>query len=218
MNPVNEFRLYEEYIIQAIEGVYRWKNDTPAIQGVTPQIIIKIFDKNNNEFTPIWNSPGLLYASPVLVANFAADSKRQATVYVEENYRGSFTTMVPDLILGWKKTKRLQIHVRNEGQGARRGTFDRLIEHEFGHVLGLFDAYGYGKHIPVLGNIILPKANEDSVHVKYDSVMLCDWDRAPRTFVRTATDLAMILYAWQENKLQCYINSAKGHQSQAYYH
>jgi hypothetical protein len=134
--------------------------------------------------------------------------------------------MVPDLldpIDGWKKSKELYIHVRNKGYGPThksliRGRFDRLIEHEFGHVLGLFDAYGYKQHLGVLGEVFLPEADIDNIHVTPKSPMLCSWADVDNPWERTETDLEMILYAWQENAVQCYIDSAMGSKSQAYFH
>jgi len=231
LDPSAKYTYYDEYIRKAIEGVYHWKNEAPEIQGVKPTIKIKIYDKNENSFSPKWASKGILDTSSLEGYDFVADSKDQATIYVEESYPeggiiGSLANMVPDAFTGWEKSKKLQIHIRNRGYGPKdrsliNGEFDRVIEHEFGHVLGLFDVYGYGQHtrpIEFLGDMFAPEADIDEIHITHLSPMFCSWNINDRPWERTETDLEMILFAWQENKLQCYIHSSMGEKSQAYFY
>jgi hypothetical protein len=71
-------------------------------------------------------------------------------------------------------------HVRN---------ISRIVEHEFGHVLGLFDAYGYGdkprtptidyffgEHGWIAG-VSFPPAFIDGKEICQNSVMICDWQQ-----------------------------------------
>jgi len=83
----------------------------------------------------------------------------------------------------------------------------RVAMHEFGHILGLSDAYGYGQHfrrvIPFLdlgwlGDWLLPEAPPD--RAPEDGVMRGGWDITP-------TDIEMLLWAWKNNRFQLYVKS-----------
>jgi hypothetical protein len=84
--------------------------------------------------------------------------------------------------------------------------------HEFGHVLGLFDAYGYGSHfrgttflnisldpLADLADRLLPEAPVE--RAPWSSVMRSGWRV-------TATEAEMILLAWSRGRLQLYTESA----------
>ena len=87
--------------------------------------------------------------------------------------------------------------------------FEDMAMHEFGHVLGLFDAYGYGVHgYSILGmdfgwlaEWLLPEAPPD--RAPQDAVMRSSWMQ-----VIYPTDIEMLLYAWKNNRLQLYTKSA----------
>jgi len=84
----------------------------------------------------------------------------------------------------------------------------RVSAHEFGHALGLNDAYGYGNYFrpevffskivnPVLG-WIQPEAPED--RAPRDAIM-----RSNRTIYDR--DVEMVLWAWKHGKMQLYTES-----------
>lgn len=101
--------------------------------------------------------------------------------------------------------------------------FDYTTMHEFGHVLGLFDAYGYGTHtdgvtflgidLTGLGDKYLPEAPRD--RAPYGCIMRSGW------YV-TDTEAEMLLYAWQEKRLQLFIPNILTYlgaaESQAFYY
>ena len=80
--------------------------------------------------------------------------------------------------------------------------------HEFGHVLGLFDAYGYGSQVrdmDFLGlnlrdfvNTLLPEAPPDRAP-EY-SIMRSRWEVTP-------TEIEMLLWGWKSGRLQLYTES-----------
>jgi len=86
--------------------------------------------------------------------------------------------------------------------------FAGLAGHEFGHVLGLFDAYGYGGafsylagvDLSWLGDWLLPAAPLE--RASYDSIMR----GGGRDYVSPA-DASMLLWGWKNNRLQLYTDS-----------
>jgi len=86
--------------------------------------------------------------------------------------------------------------------------FEGLAMHEFGHVLGLFDAYGYslpgrsflGGVMSALVGRLLPEAPLD--RAPWHSIMRGSGGQV------TSTEIAMLLYAWKNNRLQLYTESA----------
>jgi hypothetical protein len=95
-------------------------------------------------------------------------------------------------------------------------TFDRFTStasHEFGHVLGLFDAYGYKEHF-LTGDFWLPAAPVSS-EVPVEDIMRSPWWNSPQYM---PIDYEMMLYAWSSNSLQLYVDSVLGGTSQAFFH
>jgi len=86
--------------------------------------------------------------------------------------------------------------------------FETLAMHEFGHVLGLFDAYGYGKILTAvgmdslswLGDWLLPEAPLE--RASSDAVMR----GGGRDYI-SPTDIAMILWGCRNSRLQLYTES-----------
>lgn len=76
--------------------------------------------------------------------------------------------------------------------------------HEFGHVLGLFDAYGY---------IWTPEA--PIAKATEHGIMRSDYDYLPEV---SDTDIEMMLYAWFTNSLQGYVDGILAPESQAFFH
>jgi hypothetical protein len=85
-------------------------------------------------------------------------------------------------------------------------------------VLGLFDAYAYTSHIPVIGEYINPATRPERTSLR--DVMLCDW---AEEFGATDNNIEMSLWAWKNGKLQVYEYNAfvdlfGAEVSQAFYH
>ena len=86
--------------------------------------------------------------------------------------------------------------------------FVGLAGHEFGHVLGLFDAYGYGSafsylasvDLSWLGDWLMPEAPLE--RASYDAIMR----GGGRGYVSPA-DASMLLWGWKNNRLQLYTKS-----------
>jgi len=127
-------------------------------------------------------------------------SKNAASVKILPNSLFANGGIVPGCLIWRRESSRLAITLRT--QTPQNRNFKHLAMHEFGHVLGLFDAYGYGS-IAGLGWLLgwlLPEA---------------PLDRAPaHTIMRgsggdiTPTEVEMLLYAWKNNRLQLYTKSA----------
>jgi len=191
-------------------------------------MIIK--DQNNITYYPSWDATtksnvrpkGYIDMSSVSGYDFIGRKgwKAKAQVHLGTRFLSS---MVSDVLIGgWDMEKKLAITIREE-HGLNYDCRDFTFEHEFGHVLGLFDAYGYKEHFGSAGEWLLPEADIDGLHVTESSVMLCAYQESIRDrdqpFIRTSTDWEMVLWAWQENRLQNYIGHKSGQlQSQVYFH
>lgn len=116
----------------------------------------------------------------------------------------SLTTMVPGCLL-WSPNRVSKIYFRAHDIYRMD---DYVAQHEFGHVLGLFDAYGYKGHLeghPIWGFLanwvdgLLPEAPVD--RAPYNCIMRSGWRVSP-------AEAEMLLYAWSRSKLQLYTDSA----------
>ncbi len=86
--------------------------------------------------------------------------------------------------------------------------FVYTAKHEFGHLLGLFDAYGYGSHtygwtlfgtdFSWVGDYFLPEAPYD--RAPNDAIMRSNYWVYP-------ADMEMVLWAWNHGRLQLYTDS-----------
>lgn len=89
--------------------------------------------------------------------------------------------------------------------------FSNNAAHEFGHVLGLWDAYGYAEHWKPLG-YVLPAAPADKA--SKNNVMRNPWweqnDFEPIVY-------EMMLYAWSTDSLQVFSGNILGPTSNAFY-
>jgi len=99
-----------------------------------------------------------------------------------------------------------------ENSGTFGDMFSNVSAHEFGHVLGLFDAYGYGNRWKPL-EVVLPTAQLSRASEL--SVMRSPWWKH---FEYNDIEYEMLLYAWSTNSLQLYVDSVLGSLSQAFYH
>ena len=145
-------------------------------------------------------------------------SKKDADVIVTTNKE--VASMVPTTI-GWSTSKIPEIDF-NFGWGLfSRTDFDNVANnaaHEFGHVLGIFDAYGYSSHWGAYGfgwlaDIWLPEARPSRAP-EY-GVMRSPYNVKSAVF--TGTEIEMLLYAWSRNELQLYEDSVLGSTSQAFF-
>jgi len=84
-----------------------------------------------------------------------------------------------------------------------------VVEHEFGHVVGLFDQYDYTEHSRILGIAFPGVPSSVYGHRQYiwnvergiRSIMMIPSAHA----IRTAQDYEMILFAFRDNALQNYV-------------
>ncbi|MCL1952577.1 MAG: hypothetical protein FWF60_07090 [Oscillospiraceae bacterium] len=110
--------------------------------------------------------------------------------------------MVPGCLLWWPSSPFLAMY--RPMDDPRRRNFESTAMHEFGHVLGLFDAYGYRSHfygVPFLADLadrLLPEAPPD--RAPRDSVMYSGRDIRPK-------EIEMLLWAWKHRRLQLYTKS-----------
>ena len=114
----------------------------------------------------------------------------------------------------WRKDSDLRINLRE----ATPGDIEEAARHEFGHVVGNFDAYGYNQND--VGKFFFKglEHNPDGSHV-LDSVgekNIMDFFN-PEAKVE-AINVEMMLYAFSENRLQPFYTSIVGGTSQAFYH
>jgi hypothetical protein len=137
--------------------------------------------------------------------------------------------MVPESLI-WKYDKTLAIAVPYK---TTITNLQNLMAHEFGHVLGLFDAYSYSGHISrflsnfissqtviditstIVGDIIInPSANSERAGAN-------DMMRNNNTV--SPINITMVLWAWLRNKLQVYHPSilstlVRAEESQTFFH
>ena len=91
-----------------------------------------------------------------------------------------------------------------------------LAAHEFGHVLGLFDAYGYREHWVRFGlgrvaDRLLPAARGE--RTESSGVMRCAWGQSP---VISAREIEMMLRAFRTGRVQFYENCVLGRASRVF--
>ena len=131
-------------------------------------------------------------------------SRLCSSVRILPNSGFSSGGMVPGCVIWRPASPFLAINLRTQNPQYRN--FEYLAAHEFGHVLGLFDAYGYddysytflGRDLSGLFGRLLPEAPLD--RAPYRSIMRSGW-------AVTATEIEMLLWAWKNNRLQLYTKS-----------
>jgi len=130
------------------------------------------------------------------------ETKRGSNVrFLPDN---GMTTMVPRSLI-WSPRRCCNVYYRAHDM---HRMFTYVAQHELGHVLGIFDAYGYGGHFRnkfILGisleniaNRLLPEASFDLT--PRDSIMRSGTNVTP-------VEARMILRAWQRGRLQLYARS-----------
>ncbi len=221
---------YEKCVRAVLGGVARWdstvsSNPNPlVIHGVTGQVAVKILDKENLTYSQ---------DSSICGENFAAKNYRDANVVI--TIGRPYKAIVWDAFF-WRRHKKLRISMSFPSwNNELANSINRTIEHEFGHVLGLFDAYGYSRKTePQDGRYhygghpwpdnALPPAYIDGERLRRNSVMVCDYCACNAdgaldcSFTRTNLDYEMLLLAWQKNRLQLFADSILGKRSQAFYY
>ena len=114
----------------------------------------------------------------------------------------------------WRKHKELEINLRPSSLSK----LEEAARHEFGHVVGNFDAYGYNQND--VGKFLFKglEHNPDGSHV-LDSVSgnnIMDFFDGKAAV--EDINIEMMLYAFSENRLQPFYTSIVGGTSQAFYH
>jgi len=132
------------------------------------------------------------------------ESKRAANVRFLPD-KGSLTTMVPRCLI-WRSNRCCNVTYRAHDM-YRLDSY--VAQHELGHVLGIFDAYGYGGHFKgkrVLG-VSLEKLADRLLPA-------APFELTPRESIMrsggpvTPLEAEMILLAWSRGRLQLYTKSA----------
>jgi len=118
--------------------------------------------------------------------------------------KGSRTTMVPRCLI-WRRGRCCNVYYRAHDMH-RLDSY--VAQHELGHVLGIFDAYGYGGHfrnkyvlgisLEKLANWLLPEAPYELT--PRESIMRSGGPVTP-------LEAEMILLAWSRGRLQLYTKS-----------
>jgi len=118
--------------------------------------------------------------------------------------KGSVTTMVPRSLL-WRRDHCCNVYYRAHDMH-RLDSY--VAQHELGHVLGIFDAYGYGGHFR--GKRILGISLEKLVNRLLPAA---PYELTPRESIMrsggpvTPLEAEMILQAWSHGRLQLYTKS-----------
>lgn len=120
--------------------------------------------------------------------------------------KSKLASMVPGCILWRPKSTILAMYVRSADPV--NGWIEDTTMHEFGHVLGLFDAYGYGPHFRGMNFLGLDLSD-------FFGKLLPEapLERAPRGCIMrsgsrvTETEAEMLLWAWKSGHLQLFTES-----------
>ena len=179
--PVDE-ETYNAYLDRAVAGLKMWGLGSITIQGVDGTVSVEI--------------------APIKV-----DSKSQADIKLNISKEGRGITWGafvwnPGLAQGF--TIPLGNSVYSENLKNNVDAVSNIVAHEFGHVLGLGDAYA---------EWYTPEAPKNIVHP--NGIMRSPYRQQP---VFTENDIEMILYAWETGGLQGYTDGFIAELSQAYFH
>lgn len=213
----------------AIAGVLRWDsaascNPNPlCIHGIDTRVRVEVCDIDGRVYAPDTDFDYNFYSTGYRDSNVAIYIGKPHKAIVWDAFR-------------WRRDKRHRVKICfKDREYCENGTLSRTMEHEFGHVLGLFDAYGYANKMDPEDGCYhygghpwperpLPPAFIDGVRLKRNSVMVCDYNAfdGEKTsgcyFARTCLDYEMLLFAWRDNRLQLFTDSILGKKSQAFYH
>jgi hypothetical protein len=175
MRAVSE-ALYTYNTVLAVAGFEAWGKQGPYhIQGVEVNVSVNVHPSQ-------------------------AKSVNEANVIISTNNMD--TPIVPAVFFpGWDIANTHKIYLNYGKQYYSTGDSRRwTATHEFGHVLGLFDAYGYGQHLGGLGEALVTK-EADPGKAPGDGVMRGTGYSDPAI---TANEIGMVLQAWSRNRLQLY--------------
>ena len=179
--------LYKTYEKRIVKGIQQWARNAVNIQGVEANVVVNVTPTK----TTLRSKANLIYAIDKDTQNITPE-----TLYWH-------TDVSPTIIL--------------EGIGKNqyyngKDMVANMASHEFGHVLGIWDAYGYGTHF-VGGDIMFPKApssimvpyNRDSSlgkdQISTNSVMNSEWGI---NYEYEDLLYEMMLYAWKSDQLQIF--------------
>jgi hypothetical protein len=174
---------YDDYVNKIVDGFLIWAGNY-KVQGVNVKITVNVTPSQVNRAKD---------------ADIVVTTNKDAAPWVPTSFFWSRTKeQKGEFNFGWPSYS-IAGAVTNTGA------------HEFGHILGLFDAYGYESHF-ILGGVVLPEA--DSTINPKDGIMWSPWNTPPQFY---DTEAEMLLYAWSRNALQLYTNSVLGSKSQAFF-
>jgi hypothetical protein len=189
--------MYNDYVSRLIDGIKQWAQQNVMIQGVPLDISVNVTPTQVNK-----KSEADLV---VLAHNYTAGSQVRTTLIPPWS-----PSVKPHMSLGDVE------YPTFTDNGIVYDMFTIYASHEFGHVLGLFDAYGYGNHF-LGGDLIFPPAPStiEGVSIPKDDIMRSAWQTPPKYY---PIEYEMILYAWSLGTLQYYNPPLLGELSQAFYH
>ena len=182
-----QYKAYEQRIVA---GIKQWAKESVNIQGVDAKVIVNVTPTR----TQYRHDADIVYVTAKEIGNITPaaliwSTNISPTIYLEG------------------------IGIKDEYWNGK-DMVANITSHEFGHVLGIWDAYGYGNHFAPL-EFPFPAApssimiQQDKHHSKTagidqittDSVMYSDWGI---DFKYEPLLYEMMLYAWKQDQLQVF--------------
>jgi hypothetical protein len=218
-----KFYVREEYM-ESVQSGNLWipiKNYKPASKaGYVGEVSLAVAGFEAWGKGGPYNIQGVNVNVSMNVHSTKANSASEADVVITTD--NTMRPIVPSVFFpGWNTENTQTIYLNYGLPGYSANTIKiNTATHEFGHVLGLFDAYGYGQHMGGLGEALVTSAARPN-RAPSDGVMRETDYYDP---IITATEIGMILQAWSRNKLQLYepggiaVNGpiARGEESQVF--
>ena len=185
--------VYDTNVAAITEGFKMWNGTYENVQGSTVEFNVNVYPTQVSAAS---------YANLIVTTNINAVSQVSSTW--GNMILGSLGNSTPQMYLnfggGYYSNSKYPYNKKY------------TAAHEFGHVLGLFDAYSYKGHLGCLGELVFPEARQS--RVPNNGIMRDpSWPQSPP--VIRGKDIEMVLYAWHENKIQFYENTPFGKESPA---
>ena len=209
---------WDDYVDKVLTGLKGWESLVNTvfpikIHGRIPTVTLHLIDKNGNEYLGTAN-----------LADFCA-SWNDCNLKIHRDY--PMTSMAMKSVI-WSRNAQVKIDMGDtftSGANPTKGIYyskstgiytstpnlahlGNVAKHEFGHVMGLWDAYSYDSHwswFPIIGEPFGDWLVRDATSVTKtrDTVMYNNTNVS-------ALEIEMILWAWQRDKLQTYCGGALG--------
>jgi hypothetical protein len=211
-----KFYVVEEYIAYRNEIVHglEFRKEYVATRAVERSVYGKYLEhiiEGFNAWAGNYYVQGVFSGVTVNVHPTRAASRSEANVVVTTDLINSRVSVVETAFL-WDVSIPPSVKL-NETTANDKWVKNNAM-HEFGHVLGIFDAYGYVQHWkkqPLIGDVINPVARPGRAP---QNGIMRDNSNDP---IVTGTEIEMLLYAWTQNMLQTYEKGLFGVESQAFF-